>query len=248
MDTDLDLEVPELLRAAGDPLRWRILELLCIEDLCVCHLVDALGLAQSSVSHHLAILRSAGLVETERFRYWTYYRLSASALAGMAHHLGALADAAASPDRRRRPAVAGDVPDVLFVCVSNAGRSLMASALLDHYAGGRVHVRSAGSLPAEHVHAAVLAAMREVGIDLDQAYPERLTDEVVEAADVVVTMGCGDACVVHPGTRYLDWPVGDPAGQSLATVRAIRDDIAGRVQTLLGELLPGPAGKVRDGR
>ena len=129
------------------------------------------------------------------------------------------------------------VPEVLFVCVQNAGRSQMAAALLDHRARGRVHVRSAGSDPAEEINPAVIEALAELGVDLREEFPKPLTDEVVRAADAVVTMGCGDACPIYPGKRYLDWELDDPAGQPLEVVRRIRDDIDGRVQTLLAELV-----------
>jgi protein-tyrosine-phosphatase len=128
------------------------------------------------------------------------------------------------------------VPEVLFVCVHNAGRSQMAAALLDHYAEGRVRVRSAGSAPAEEINPAVLRVMAELGLDLRGEVPKRLTNESAREADVIVTMGCGDACPVHPGKRYLDWELDDPAGQDDATVRKIRDEISGRVQGLLAEL------------
>ena len=131
-----------------------------------------------------------------------------------------------------------DVPEVLFVCVHNAGRSQMASALLDRYAGGSVRVRSAGSTPADEVNPAVVAAMREVGIDLSREVPKLLTDEAVGEADVVITMGCGDACPIYPGKRYLDWDLPDPAGKSLHEVRPIRDEIDRRVRALLEELVP----------
>ena len=131
-----------------------------------------------------------------------------------------------------------DVPEVLFVCVHNAGRSQMAAALLDHQANGRVQVRSAGSAPAEQINPAVVAAMDEWGIDLSKEFPKPLTDEFVRGADVVVTMGCGDACPVFPGTRYEDWALEDPAGQPVEVVRRIRDDIDGRVRRLLAELVP----------
>ncbi|HXF37609.1 MAG TPA: arsenate reductase ArsC [Actinomycetota bacterium] len=130
-------------------------------------------------------------------------------------------------------------PEVLFVCVHNAGRSQMAAALLAHHAEGRVVVRSAGSAPADEIHPAVRAAMAEVGLDLSGEFPKPLTGEAVEAADVVVTMGCGDACPVFPGKRYLDWDLPDPAGKPLEEVRAIRDEIEGRVLDLLRELVPG---------
>ena len=128
------------------------------------------------------------------------------------------------------------VPEVLFVCVHNAGRSQMAAALLQRTAQGRVAVRSAGSEPASSLNPAVVAAMAEIGIDLTAETPKRLTDEFVQEADVVITMGCGDACPFFPGKRYLDWDLDDPAGKSLDDVRAIRDEIARRVTLLNGEL------------
>jgi protein-tyrosine-phosphatase len=135
----------------------------------------------------------------------------------------------------------GDViREVLFVCVHNAGRSQMAAGLLDRYAEGRVRVRSAGSTPAEEVNPAVVEAMNEIGIDLSKEFPKPLTDEFVRAADVVITMGCGDACPFYPGKRYEDWDLTDPAGRSLAEVRQIRDEIDGRVRQLLAELAPAP--------
>lgn len=128
-------------------------------------------------------------------------------------------------------------PSVLFVCVHNSGRSQMAAGLLERRAAGRVQVRSAGSAPADSLNPAVLEAMAEVGIDLTQARPEGLTDAAVQAADVVITMGCGDACPVLPGKRYLDWELTDPAGLSVEDVRPIRDEIDRRVQALLADLL-----------
>ena len=128
------------------------------------------------------------------------------------------------------------VPEVLFVCVHNAGRSQMAAALLDHHAQGRVHVRSAGSAPTDEINPAVVAAMRELGLDLSKAFPKPLTDDAVHAADVVITMGCGDACKFYPGKRYLDWELDDPAGQGIEAVRPIRDEIDRRVRGLLNEL------------
>jgi protein-tyrosine-phosphatase len=136
-------------------------------------------------------------------------------------------------------AVMPDVPEVLFVCVHNAGRSQMAAGLMSHRSRGKVRVRSAGSDPAEEINPAVVEAMAELGIDLHEEFPKPLTDEVVRAADAVVTMGCGDACPIYPGKRYLDWELPDPAGQNLDAVRAIRDDIDARVQALLAELLEG---------
>ena len=128
------------------------------------------------------------------------------------------------------------VPEVLFVCVQNAGRSQMAAAILRHLAGDRVHVRTAGSDPASAVRATVITALDEIGVPIGGAYPKPLTDEVVRAADVVVTMGCGDACPIYPGRRYLDWELADPIGLPLAQVREIRDDIDLRVRELLATL------------
>ena len=127
-------------------------------------------------------------------------------------------------------------PEVLFVCVHNAGRSQMAAALLDRRAAGTVHVRSAGSEPADRLNPAVVEAMAELGLDISREFPKLLTDDAVKAADVVITMGCGDACPLYPGKRYLDWEIEDPAGKSLATVRRIRDEIDARVGVLLHEL------------
>jgi arsenate reductase (thioredoxin) len=133
---------------------------------------------------------------------------------------------------------ANDVPEVLFVCVHNAGRSQMAAGLLDQLSDGRVHVRTAGSDPADQINPAVVEAMDEVGVDLSKEFPKPLTDEVVRAADAVITMGCGDACPVYPGKRYEDWELEDPEGKDLDTVRRIRDELATRVRDLLAELAP----------
>jgi protein-tyrosine-phosphatase len=130
-----------------------------------------------------------------------------------------------------------DKPQVLFVCVHNAGRSQMAAGLTQLRSGGRIDVRSAGSAPAEQVNPVAVAAMEELGVDLSQEFPKPLTDDAVREADVVITMGCGDACPIFPGKRYEDWTLDDPSGQDLATVRRIRDEIDERVQRLLDELL-----------
>jgi arsenate reductase len=129
-----------------------------------------------------------------------------------------------------------EMPEVLFVCVHNAGRSQMAAGLVKLRSAGRIHVRSAGSDPGEKINPAVIGAMEEIGVDMSEEFPKPLTDEVVRAADVVITMGCGDACPIYPGKRYEDWTLDDPAGQDLDTVRRIRDEIDVRVQRLIGEL------------
>ena len=130
------------------------------------------------------------------------------------------------------------MPEVLLCCVHNSGRSQMAAALLDHHAAGRVRVRSAGSAPADEINPVVRAVTAELGLDLSREFPKPLTGEAVQAADVVITMGCGDVCPVFPGKRYLDWELPDPAGLPAEEVRPIRDEIDVRVRALLAELLP----------
>ena len=134
-----------------------------------------------------------------------------------------------------------DLPEVMFVCVHNAGRSQMAAALLDHHGQGRVRVRSAGSAPGAEVNPAVVAVMDEIGIDLSKELPKPLTDQAAREADVIITMGCGDACPVYLGKRYLDWELEDPAGRSVGEIRPIRDEIDRRVRALLAELVPETA-------
>jgi arsenate reductase (thioredoxin) len=133
-----------------------------------------------------------------------------------------------------------DTPEVLFVCTHNAGRSQMAAAMLDHQAEGRVRVTSAGSQPVDQLNPAVVQAMAEIGLDISREFPRRLTSDQVQAADIVITMGCGDACPVYPGKRYLDWELPDPAGLTVAEVRPIRDDIGRRVKVLLAGLMADP--------
>ncbi|TDD19676.1 arsenate reductase ArsC [Nonomuraea diastatica] len=137
------------------------------------------------------------------------------------------------------PDTAPSKPSVLFVCVHNAGRSQMAAGWLTHLAADRIEVRSAGSAPADQVNPVAVEAMREVGVDITAEQPKVLTVDAVEASDVVITMGCGDACPIFPGKRYEDWKLDDPAGRGIDAVRAIRDDIRLRVEKLLSELLPG---------
>jgi arsenate reductase len=132
-------------------------------------------------------------------------------------------------------------PEVLFVCVHNAGRSQMASGLLQRKAGDRIRVISAGSEPADQLNPAVVEAMAEVGIDISAERPKKLEDGMVRESDVVITMGCGDACPIYPGKRYEDWELVDPAGKDLETVRGIRDEIAGRIDALVADLTPTPS-------
>src|SRR5467141_1254558 len=134
-----------------------------------------------------------------------------------------------------------DAPEVLFVCVHNAGRSQMAAALLERHAGGRVRVRSARSEPAGSLNPRVVEAMREIGLDISREFPKPLTQEFVRAADVVITRGCGDACPIYPGKRYEDWELDDPAGKDIDTVRRIRNEIDVRIKRLVEDLVPSRA-------
>jgi arsenate reductase len=141
-----------------------------------------------------------------------------------------------------QPDLSQVLPQVLFVCVHNAGRSQMAAAFLTHLAGDRIRVRSAGSAPADQVNPAVVEAMAEAGIDISAEIPKVLTGDAVQASDVVITMGCGDACPIFPGQRYEDWQLDDPAGRGVDAVRPIRDQIEARVRVLIDDLLPGNRG------
>lgn len=174
----------------------------------------------------------------ERYVFESYAALARTAkittyLAATTEHFANDRLAALAKSER---AVASEVPDVLFVCVQNAGRSQMAAALLTVEAKGRIHVRSAGSLPAAELDPTVVTVMSEMGLDLTRNYPKPLTDDVVRASDVVITMGCGDSCPIYPGKRYEDWDLPDPADQPLETVRDIRDQIHDRVKTLVASL------------
>ncbi|MCH1883507.1 metalloregulator ArsR/SmtB family transcription factor [Agrococcus sp. ARC_14] len=300
------------VKALADPLRLRMLSLIASSaagEACACDLAALADVSQPTVSHHLKVLRDAGVLTSERRGTWVYYRLEpamrpvATALvdglraalhaderpswhpgqgdrqpvevdaklsrlaarlaeatpdlsgdavlrivreshAGLARastvhsHLLVLAERFA---QQRIADVLHDrtagVPHVLFVCVQNAGRSQLAAALVEQRSGGRVVARSAGSMPAADVHPEVRALIDELGVDGDP-FPKPLTDDAVRAADVVITMGCGDVCPIIPGVRYEDWQVGDPALASPAGVRAIRDDLARRVEHLLAELSP----------
>ncbi|MEV7528941.1 metalloregulator ArsR/SmtB family transcription factor [Agrococcus sediminis] len=299
------------LKALADPLRLRMLSMLAASptgEACACDLAELADVSQPTVSHHLKVLRDAGVVASERRGTWVHYRVEP----GMRPVVAALVDglraarvdadpswsrgqgdrdlvdvdaklshvarriADATPDlsgdavlrivresyaslarssrisshllvlterfaRQRIADVLRDrtagVPHVLFVCVQNAGRSQLAAALVEQRSGGAVVARSAGSMPAAEVHPEVRSLIDELGVDGDP-FPKPLTDDAVRAADVVVTMGCGDVCPIIPGVRYEDWQVGDPALASPDGVRAIRDDIARRVDRLLAELSP----------
>nr|WP_245873690.1 arsenate reductase ArsC [Brevibacterium ihuae] len=178
----------------------------------------------------------------ERCVFESYTTLSRTAK--IRTHLASLAGRFAD-DRLRALAlsqgtITTDVPQVLFVCVHNVGRSQIASALLAHRAGAGVEVRSAGSLPGSEVHPLVVEVLGERGVDVSGAFPKPLTDDVVRAADYVITMGCGDACPIYPGKHYLDWELADPSTEDLRGVRAITDEIDERVERLWSEISGGP--------
>ncbi len=186
-------------------------------------------------ARHRGVLSEA---EVREVMHYSYDRLAAAArvrtyLLVLSSHLARERLAALS---RLRTGTSKAVPQVLFVCVHNAGRSQMAAALLDHHAFGRVDVRSAGSKPVADLNPAVVESLAEIGIELAHAFPKPLTDEVVRDADVVITMGCGDACPIYPGIRYEDWDLPDPDGLSAAEVAPIRDETDRRVRRLLEEL------------
>ncbi|GAA3644626.1 hypothetical protein GCM10022200_30910 [Microbacterium awajiense] len=184
--------------------------------------------------------RFAGVLGPETVAKWvddSFARLAADAPAPRLASRTAAFAAARLDALARSESPASDKPEVLFVCVHNAGRSQLAAAILRHLAGDRVVVRTAGSQPAAEVRQTVVSALDEIGVPLGGEFPKPLTDEAVRAADVVVTMGCGDACPIYPGRRYLDWELDDPHGRPLDEVRVIRDDIDRRVRGLLGELL-----------
>ena len=300
------------LKALADPLRLRMLSLIASSpsgEACVGDIATVAEVSGPTVSHHLKVLKSVGVLTSQRRATWIFYSIApqarravttlleafapaAVASGELEHQMPGLTDADAilermareltgqyptlSPDlvtdiiresyaslargagvrahlvvtaerfaRQRlddivvalQPTVAPHPPQVLFVCVANAGRSQLAAALLRHYAGDAVVVRSAGSAPADDVHAAVRAILADLADD--SAYPKPLTDDAVRAADVIITMGCGDTCPILPGKRYEDWTVGDPALASLDGVLAIRKGLENRVRALLADLQAG---------
>ena len=295
------------LKALAEPLRLRMLSAIAVDprgESCVCDLAELADVSQPTVSHHLKVLRTVGLLDSERRGTWVWYRVAPEKEAAVAALLEGFAPAVVAPtveaettvgaelesmdehierlaadlanatsqvpretvtsivrdshtalarsakitrylvplterfarqrlaDLTRDPATAP--PQVLFVCVANAGRSQLAAALTHSLSGGRVIARSAGSTPAVGVHPHVRDLVAEIYREAaDEAFPKPLTDDAIRAADVVVTMGCGDACPIVPGVRYEDWAVGDPALASPEGLAAIRDDIASRVSQLL---------------
>lgn len=307
IDSDAAEALAVILKAIADPLRLRMLSAIASDargEACVCDLNTLADVSQPTVSHHLKVLKDAGLLGSERKGTWVWYSIVPERRSAVAAMLESLAPAALSEatargydlsnldervtqlaeqlaeafpqldretvltltreshaalarsakvtrhliplterftrqrlaDRTRDRATAA--PQVLFVCVANAGRSQLAAALVKKFSAGRVVARSAGSLPGGGIHPHVQTILDEIEPQgAEERFPKPLTDDAVRAADVVVTMGCGDVCPVIPGVRYEDWPVGDPALASLDGVRAIADDIGGRVQSLIDELV-----------
>ncbi|WAC66030.1 metalloregulator ArsR/SmtB family transcription factor [Agrococcus sp. SL85] len=294
------------LKALADPLRLRMLSAIATDprgESCVCDLAALAEVSQPTVSHHLKVLRSAGVLDAERRGTWVWYSVAPALLPAVRTLLESFGPAAAAPRARayggledvdgaltqladalalRNPALrpelvasivresyaglargarvtahlvplterfarqrladlqrerSGARPQVLFVCVANAGRSQLAAALVQQRSGGRIVARSAGSNPGDAVHEGVLPLLEAIDSDAAAAaYPKPITDDAVRAADVVVTMGCGDVCPVLPGVRYEDWAVGDPALASPEGLAAIRDDIEARVERLVASL------------
>jgi arsenate reductase len=236
-------EVAERLRALADPVRLRLLGLLARGDCPVGQLAAALGVGQSLVSFHLATLRNAGLLATERVGRFTYARLVPRAVGALFHEVSDLTTLDARPGT---PDQGAPMRTVIFACVRNAGRSQMAAALFNQLAPPGLGAVSAGTRPADQVHPEVVAAMAEVGIDLSDAQPQELTHQLAEGAELLVTMGCGEECPAVPVPRQ-DWPLPDPGGQPMEVVRAVRDEIRERVVALLAELDAPAADQDLDG-
>jgi arsenate reductase len=221
-------ELTELLTAAGVPEEANLQALPAVVSRIAADLADRFAGTFSRETVARYVIQSYALLEA---RAGESALLPSLASQFAADRLSALATATAVVPR--------DVPEVLFVCVQNAGRSQLAAALLRSLGGDRVRVRTAGSEPAASVNPIVIEALNEIGVPLHADFPKPLTDEVVRAADYVITMGCGDACPIYPGRRYLDWDLQDPVGQPVETVRGIRDDIERRVRGLLDDITAG---------
>ncbi len=294
----MDADSAPSLAALGDPTRGRILAAMRDADdgrVLVGRLAEHLGLRQPTISHHMKMLLTEGIVirESEGRRAWysiapeaaervdallgrrapsgevdlarirrdlttrfagrldaatvseivedSYAQLAARNLPLLASRTSSFAASRLEAITEAQPGGVSHLPSVLFVCVQNAGRSQLAAGILRHLAGDAVTVRTAGSAPGADVRATITTALDEIGVSVGGEFPKPLTDDAVRAADVVVTMGCGDACPVYPGKRYLDWDLEDPVGKPLPAVRGIRDDIERRVRELLDELTPQAA-------
>lgn len=228
-----DVQAHELaaqLKALADPVRLRLLSMIATAptgEVCACVLPEVLDRSQPTISHHLSQLTNAGLIERQQRGKWAWFRLGADRLTAVRAALGEGAE-------HRHVGR----PSVLFLCGHNAGRSQMAAGWLRHLAGDRIDVQSAGSNPGGELNPSAVAAMHEVDIDITDASPRRWTDQMALAADVVISMGCGDECPIAAGARRVDWDLPDPAGQDIAFTRRVRDEIEQRVRALIDELTP----------
>lgn len=218
------------LKALADPVRLRLVSMIATSptgSACACDLPEAVGRSQPTVSHHLTQLVTAGVLERQQRGKWAWFRLSSEGLGSIRSALGENADHHHIGK-----------PTVLFLCVHNAGRSQMAAGFMRSIAGDAIEVYSAGSAPGDQLNAMAVAAMHERNIDITTATPQIWTDDMARAADVIVTMGCGDECPIYPGTRAVDWQLRDPAGQGIEMVREVRDEIELLVTGLVEELTP----------
>lgn len=234
LEAPLTLDQAEMLagqlKALADPVRLRLMSMIATAptgDICACEFPAALGKSQPTISHHLSQLVEAGLLTREQRGKWAWFQFAPTTLATIRIALGEGID----HQHVSRPSV-------LFLCTHNAGRSQMAAGLLRSITGDRVEIFSAGSAPADSINPVAVAAMAELDIDITGAEPQRWTDDMARAADVIITMGCGDECPVFPGTRRLNWALADPAGQGLEAVRVVRDQIRTLVTDLADELTP----------
>ena len=230
LDEEQAATLAHQLKALADPVRLRLVSMVATATagtVCACEFPAALGRSQPTVSHHLTQLVQAGILEREQQGKWAWFRLANDGLSAIR---GALGEGAHHHHVGK--------PAVLFLCVHNAGRSQMAAGFLRHLAGDRIDVYSAGSAPGTDLNPMAVAAMHERDIDITSATPQRWTDDMARAADVIVSMGCGDECPIYPGTRRLDWELRDPAGQDIDVVREVRDEIERRVTRLIDELTP----------
>jgi len=218
------------LKALADPVRLRLVSMIATSptgSACACDLPEAVGKSQPTVSHHLTQLVKAGVLERQQRGKWAWFRLSGGGLGSIRSALGESAD-------HRHIAK----PAVLFLCVHNAGRSQIAAGFMRALGGDNIDVYSAGSDPGDQLNPIAVAAMHERNIDITAAAPQRWTEEMARAADVIVTMGCGDECPIYPGTRTVDWDLRDPSGQGIEIVREVRDEIEQLVVSLVDELTP----------
>ena len=234
LEAPLDEQQAELLahqlKSLADPVRLRLVSIVATAptgSVCACDLPEAVGRSQPTVSHHLTQLVNAGLLVREQRGKWAWFRLAPDQLGAIRAALGE----GAGHHHVAKPAV-------LFLCVHNAGRSQMAAGFMRSVAADRIDVFSAGSAPSDELNPMAVEAMRERGIDITTAVPQHWTDDMARAADVIITMGCGDECPSYPGTRRLNWELRDPAGQGIDMVREVRDQIEQLVIGLVDELTP----------